>query len=89
MAQRVALVQAVIGAKRSETGDIYELDPLLEEEEACTRSAVGRLVDELAHQGHLLVRHKKGMKCNACRCFCSKVRCPPAWRGDLGANPSG
>ena len=29
-------------------------------------SAIGRLVDELAHQGHLLARHKEGLKCNAC-----------------------
>ena len=63
MAKRLALVQA-------ESGDICELDPLLEEEEACTRSGIGRLADELAHQGHMFVRHNKGLKCkgsNVCR----------------------
>ena len=42
------------------------LNPLLKEEEACTRSAVGRLVDELAHQGCLLIRRNKRLKCKAC-----------------------
>lgn len=66
VAKHLALVQADIWAKRGEAGDIYELDPLPEVEDACTRSAIGRLVDELAHRGHLLVRHKKGLKCKAC-----------------------
>ena len=52
VAKRLALVQADIWAKRSEAGDIYELDPLLVEETTCTRTAFSTLVDELAHQGH-------------------------------------
>ena len=36
VAKRLALVQAGIWAKRSEAGDIYELDPLLVEETTCT-----------------------------------------------------
>ena len=66
VAKRLALVQADIWAKRGEAGDINELDPLLKEEEAYTRSTVGRLVDELAHQGHVLVRQNKGLKWKAC-----------------------
>ena len=42
---------------------------VLKEEEACTRSAIGRLVDELAHQGHLLARQNKGLKCKACNVY--------------------
>ena len=49
VAKRLSLVQADIWAKHCEAGVIYELDPLLEVEEACTRSAVERLVGELAH----------------------------------------
>ena len=41
VAKRLALVQSDIWAKRGEAGDIYELHPLLKEEEACTRSAIG------------------------------------------------
>ena len=48
VAKRLALVQADIWAKRGEASDIYELDLLLRDEEACTKSAIGRLVDELA-----------------------------------------
>ena len=48
VAKRLSLVQADIWAKHCEAADIYELDPLLEVEEACTRSAVERLVGELA-----------------------------------------
>ena len=59
VAKRLALVQADIWAKRSEAGDIYELDPLVVGEATCTRTAFSTLVDELAHQGHLLVRHNK------------------------------
>ena len=59
VAKCLAFVQADIWASRGEAGDICELDLLLREEDACTRSAFGRLVDELAHQGRLLVRHKK------------------------------
>ena len=54
---------------QAESSDIHELDPLLEEEEARTRSAIGRLVDELAHQGHLFVRHDKGLKCKGCNVY--------------------
>ena len=39
VAKRLALVEADIWAKRSEAGDIYELDPLLVEETTCTRTA--------------------------------------------------
>ena len=69
LAKRLALVQADIWAKRSEVGDIYELDPLLVEETTCTRTAFSTLVDELAHQGHLLVRHNKGLRCKACNVY--------------------
>ena len=68
-AKRLALVQADIWAKRSEAGDIYELDPLLVEETTCTRTAFSTLVDELAHHGHLLVRHNKGLRCKACNVY--------------------
>ena len=50
-------------------GDINELDLLLEEEERNTLFAIGRLVEELAHQGHLFVRHKEGLKCQACNVY--------------------
>ena len=81
----VAKRQADIWAKRGEASDMYELDPLLGEEEACTKSAIGRLVDELAHQGHVLIRHKKCLKCRACNMyradrqfnFWSRTRCVP------------
>ena len=66
VAKRLALVQADIWAKRSEAGDIYELDPLLVEETTCTRTVFSTLVDDLAHQSHLLVRHNKGLRCKVC-----------------------
>ena len=69
VAKRLALVQAVIWAKRIEAGDIYELDPLLVEETTCTRTAFSTLVDELDHQGHLLVRHNKGLRCKVCNVY--------------------
>ena len=47
VAKRLALVQADIWAKRG-AGDIYELEPLVVAEETCTRSAIGKMVDELA-----------------------------------------
>ena len=62
-------MQADIWAKRSEAGDIYELDPLLVEEATCTRTVFSTLVDELAHQGHLLVRHNKGLRCKVCNVY--------------------
>ena len=65
----VAMVQADIWGKRGAAGDIYELEPLVVAEETCTRSANGKLVDELAQQGHLLVRHNKGLKCKACNVY--------------------
>ena len=85
VAKRLALVQADIWAKRSEAGDIYELDPLLVEETTCTRTAFSTLVDELAHQGHLLERHNKGLRCKVCNVyraykqfkFWSSHRCVP------------
>ena len=69
VAKRLALVQADTWAKRSEAGDIYELDPLVVEEATCTRTAFSTLVDELAHQGHLLVRHNKGLRCKVCNMY--------------------
>ena len=42
------------------SGYIYELDPLLVEEATCTRAVLSTLLDDLAHQGHLLVRHNIG-----------------------------
>ena len=48
VAKRLALVQADIWAKRGAAGDIYELDPLVVAEETCTRSAIEKMVDELA-----------------------------------------
>ena len=69
VAKRLALVQADIWAKRREAGDIYELDPLLVEEATCTRTVFSTLVDELAHQGHLLVRHNKGLRRKVCNVY--------------------
>ena len=62
VAKSLALVQADIWAKRGAARDIYDLEPLLAVEETCTRSAIGKLEDELAQQGHLLVRHNKGLQ---------------------------
>ena len=53
MAKRLALVQADIWAKRSAAGDICELELMVVAEEMCTRSAIEKVVDELAQQGHL------------------------------------
>ena len=69
MAKRLALVQADTWAKRGAAGDISELEPLLAVEETCTRSVIGNLVDDLAQQGHLLVRHNKGLRCKACNVY--------------------
>ena len=69
VAKRLALVQADIWAKRCAAGDICELELLLAVEETCTSSAIGKLVDELAQPGHLLVRHNKGLKCKACNVY--------------------
>ena len=69
VAKRLALVQADIWAKRGAAGDVCELEPLLAVEETCTRSAIGKLVDELAPQGHLRARHNKGLKCKACNVY--------------------
>ena len=69
VAKRLALVQADIWAKRGAAGDIYELEPLLTVEETRTRSATGKLVDELAQQGLLLVCHNKGLKCKGCNVY--------------------
>ena len=49
VAKRLALMQADIWAKRSEAGDIYELDPLLVDEATFTRAVFSTLVDDLAH----------------------------------------
>ena len=56
VAKRLALVQADIWAKRGAAGDIYELGPLVV---AARKRA----------QGHLLVRHNKGLKCKACNVY--------------------
>ena len=67
--KRLALVQADIWAKRGAAADIYELEPLLTVEETRTRSATGKLVDALAQQGHLVVRHNTGLKCKGCNVY--------------------
>ena len=54
---------------RGAAGDIYELQPLVVAEETSTRPAVEKVVDELAQQGHLLIRHNRGLKCNACNLY--------------------
>ena len=69
VAKRLALVQADIWAKRGAAGDMYELEPLVVAEETCTRSAIETVVDELAQQGHLLIRHNRGLKCKACNAY--------------------
>ena len=35
----------------------------------CTRAVLSTLVDDLAHQGHLLVRHNKGLRCKVCNVY--------------------
>ena len=50
-------------------GDIYELEPLVVAEETSTRSATEKVVDELAQQGHLLIRHHRRLKCKACNLY--------------------
>ena len=37
----------------------YELGPLVVAEEMSTRSAIEKVVDELAQQGNLLIRHNR------------------------------
>ena len=69
VSKRLALVQADIWAKRGAAGDIYELEPLVAVEDTCTRFAIGKLVDELAQQGHLLVCRIKGLRCKACHVY--------------------
>ena len=59
VANRLALVQA----------DIHELEPLVVAEETCTRSAVGKMADELAQQGHSVIRHNRGLECRACNMY--------------------
>ena len=66
VAKRLALVQADMWAKRGAAGDIYELEPLVVAEEMSTRSVIEKVVDELAQQVHLLIRHNRGLKCKAC-----------------------
>ena len=77
---RLALVQAKRGAlgvgasghlgqeKRS-WRYLFELFPLLVEEATCTRTVFSTLVDELARQGHFLVRHNKGLRCKVCNVY--------------------
>ena len=69
VAKRLALVQADIWAKRGAAGDIYELEPLVVAEETSTRSAIEKVVDELAQQGHRLIRRSRGLKCRACNMY--------------------
>ena len=69
VAKCLELVHADISAKQSEAGDIYELDPLLVEEATCTQTVLCTLVDDLAHQGHLLERHNKGLRCKVCTVY--------------------
>ena len=49
--------------------DVWIFDPLLVAETSCTRTAFSTLVDELTHQGHLLVRHNKGLRCKVCNVY--------------------
>ena len=69
VAKRLALVQADIWATRGAAGDLSELEHLLAVKETCTKSAIGKLVDGLAQQGHLLIRHHKGLRCTACSVY--------------------
>ena len=69
VAKRLALVQADKWAKRGAAGDIYELETLVVAEETRTRSAIEKMVNELAQQGHLLIRHNRGLKCRACNMY--------------------
>ena len=62
VAKRLALVQADIWAKRGAAGDIYELEPLVVAEETRTRSAIGKLVDELAQQDHFARSSQQGFE---------------------------
>ena len=48
VAKRLALVQTDIWAKRGAARDIYELELLVLAEETSTRSAIEKVVDELA-----------------------------------------
>ena len=66
VAKRLALVQADLWAERGAAGDIHELELLVVAEETRTRSAIETVVDELAQQDHLLIRHNRGLKCKAC-----------------------
>ena len=38
-------------------------------EEMSTRSAIEKVGDDLAQQGHLLIRHNSGLKCKACNLY--------------------
>ena len=67
--KRLALVEADTWAKRGAAADIYELEPLVEAEEMSTRSVIEKVVDELAQQCHLLIRHNRGLKCKACNLY--------------------
>ena len=67
VAKRLALVQADIWEKRGPAGDIYELEALVGAEETSTKSAIEKVVDKLAQQGRLLIRHNRGLKCTTSR----------------------
>ena len=70
VAKRLALVQADIWVKRDEKqATIYELDPLLKEEDARTWSAIGRLVDELHIKVICSFVTEKTLKCKACNVY--------------------
>ena len=56
-------------AKREEAGDIYELDELLEPTEVSALSSLEELVGDIANTGHLLMRHRTGLRCQSCNIY--------------------
>ena len=69
VAKRLAPVQADIRVKREEAGDNHELDEMLEPAEVSTLSSCEKLVGEIANTGLLLVRHRSGLRCQACNIY--------------------
>ena len=69
VANRSALVHADIWAKREVAGDIYDLDELLKATEVSALSSREKLVGEIAITGHLLVRHRNGLRCRPCNVY--------------------
>ena len=69
VAKTSALVHTDIWSQRKEAGDIYEFDELLEPTEVPTLSSLEKLEGEIANTGHLLVRHKSGLRCQSCNVY--------------------